>query len=53
MVTHDWNAAAHHASHVLVLDRRQVGFGPPAEALSEATLREAFGHVGHAHAMLG
>ena len=53
MVTHDWNAAAHHATAVLVLDRRQVAFGPPEEALSEETLRAAFGHVGHAHAMLG
>lgn len=52
MVTHDWNAAYHHASHVLVLDRRQVSFGPPDVALSEAHLRQAFGHVGHAHAML-
>lgn len=52
MVTHDWNAAYHHASHVLVLDRTQVSFGPPDNALSEAHLRQAFGHVGHAHAML-
>ncbi len=51
MVTHDWNAAYHHASHVLVLDRTQVSFGPPDVALSEAHLRQAFGHVGHAHAM--
>lgn len=52
MVTHDWNAAYHHASHVLVLDREQISFGPPDEALSEECLRKAFGHVGHAHAML-
>ncbi len=52
MVTHDWNAAYHHASEVLVLDREQVSYGPPAEALDERCLRRAFGHVGHAHAML-
>ncbi|NBB75044.1 MAG: ATP-binding cassette domain-containing protein [Bacteroidetes bacterium] len=52
MVTHDWNAAYHHASHVLVLDRTQISYGPPDAALSEANLRQAFGHVGHAHAML-
>jgi zinc transport system ATP-binding protein len=52
MVTHDWNAAYHHATHVLLVDRRQIGFGPPQEALSEDCLREAFGHIGHAHAML-
>lgn len=52
MVTHDWNAAYHHASHVLVLDRTQISYGPPEQALSEAHLRQAFGHVGHAHAML-
>ena len=49
MITHDWEAAYHHASHVIVLNRRLVGFGPPERALSERCLREAFGHVGHAH----
>jgi len=52
MVTHDWNVAYHHASDVLLLDRDQVSYGPPKEALSEDHLREAFGHVGHAHTML-
>jgi len=52
MVTHDWNAAYHHATHVLLVDGRQVGFGPPREVLTDACLREAFGHTGHAHAML-
>lgn len=52
MVTHDWNAAYHHASHVLLVDGRQVGFGAPNEVLTDACLREAFGHTGHAHAML-
>lgn len=52
MVTHDWNAAYHHATEVLVIDREQVSFGPPEEALDERCLRRAFGHVGHAHAML-
>ncbi|MGC8876107.1 ABC transporter ATP-binding protein [Thermus sp.] len=50
MITHDWEAA-HHASHVLVLNRRVVGFGPPERALSEECLRQAFGHVGHAHGL--
>jgi zinc transport system ATP-binding protein len=52
MVTHDWNAAYHHATHVLLVDGRQIGFGPPTEVLTDACLREAFGHTGHAHAML-
>jgi zinc transport system ATP-binding protein len=52
MVTHDWNAAYHHANRVLLIDGRQVGFGPPQEVLTDACLREAFGHTGHAHAML-
>ncbi len=52
MVTHDWNAAYHHASHVLLIDGTQVGYGPPSEALTEESLRQAFGHIGHAHAML-
>ncbi|GGN06841.1 ABC transporter ATP-binding protein [Thermus composti] len=50
MITHDWEAA-HHASHVLVLNRRVIGFGPPERALSEECLRRAFGHLGHAHGL--
>lgn len=49
MVTHDWHAATHHADLVLLLNRVQVSFGPPREALQEDNLRAAFGHVGHAH----
>jgi zinc transport system ATP-binding protein len=52
MVTHDWNAAYHHADYVLLIDGRQVGFGRPDEVLTDDCLREAFGHTGHAHAML-
>lgn len=52
MVTHDWNAAYHHATHVLLLDGRQVGYGAPEDVLTDEGLRKAFGHTGHAHAML-
>lgn len=52
MVTHDWNAALHHATRVLVMDKTLISYGPPREALNEEHLRRAFGHVGHAHAML-
>lgn len=51
MITHDWEAAFHHATHVLVLNRDVIGFGPPERALSEECLRRAFGHLGHAHAI--
>lgn len=51
MITHDWEAAYHHATHVLVLNRDVIGFGPPERALSEECLRRAFGHLGHAHAI--
>lgn len=49
VVTHDWQVAYHHSSHVLLLDRRQIGFGPPRECLTEECLRAAFGHLGHSH----
>lgn len=49
MVTHDWAAAYHHATHALLLKARQVAFGPPHEALTDDSMREAFGHVGHTH----
>lgn len=51
MVTHDWNAAVHHATHVLLLNRKQVSFGLSSEVLSEAHLRQTFGHIGHKHGM--
>jgi len=53
MVTHDWTAAYHHATHVLLMDGTQIGYGAPDEALNEKCLRRAFGHIGHAHEMLG
>jgi zinc transport system ATP-binding protein len=49
MVTHDWHAAIHHASHVLLLKTQQVAFGPPRAALADQHIRTAFGHVGHRH----
>jgi zinc transport system ATP-binding protein len=51
MVTHDWEAAYHHATHVLVLSGRQVAFGTPDTALTDTVLRRAFGHVDHDHSM--
>lgn len=51
MVTHDWHVAHHHATHVLLINRLQVGFGTPDHVLTEPNLRQAFGHVGHAHTM--
>lgn len=52
MVTHDWHVAFHHATHVLLLHRTQIGFGLPKDVLTETNLRQAFGHVGHAHTMV-
>ena len=47
MVTHDWEGARAHATQVLVINRRLVGFGPPEEWADEARLLEVFGHKGH------
>lgn len=49
MITHDWHVAHHHSDYVLLLNRKQVSFGNPKEALSENNLRIAFGHIGHEH----
>lgn len=49
MITHDWHVAHHHSDFVLLLNRKQVSFGHPEEALSERNLRTAFGHIGHEH----
>ena len=47
MVTHDWEGARAHATHVLVINRSLVGFGAPEEWADEARLLEVFGHKGH------
>lgn len=52
MVTHDWGAALHHASHLLVINRRAIYCGPARSSEAEASLARAFGHAGHAHPML-
>jgi len=49
MITHDWHAATHHADLVLLINRKQISFGPPSMALSEDNLRLAYGHIGHEH----
>jgi len=52
MITHDWEAAQHHASAVLVLNRQVIGYGPPEKVLCHECLSQAFGHVGHAHQVI-
>lgn len=47
IVTHDLNVAAHHATHILLVNQRQVAFGPPAAVLVDDLLSTAFGHVTH------
>lgn len=49
MITHDWHAATHHADYVLLLNKKQISFGPPSIAFKEENLRMAFGHMGHDH----
>jgi len=51
LVSHDWGAAWHHATQVLLLSRRLLASGPPREVLTDRALGEAFGHVGHGHGM--
>jgi zinc transport system ATP-binding protein len=51
MITHDWEVAQHHATAVLLLNRRQVAFGDSRQVLTGDNLRRAYGHMGHAHPM--
>lgn len=53
MITHDWHVAHHHSDLVLLMNRRQISFATPKEALSEENLRIAFGHIGHQHHLKG
>lgn len=50
MVTHDWEGARYHASHVLLLHRRLIAYGAPDEVLEEKKLGQAFGHALPGHA---
>jgi len=49
MITHDWDVAHHHATHVAVLNRRLFACDRPALALCEDCLSRAYGHGQHAH----
>lgn len=49
LVTHDWEAAMYHATHVLLLRNSMVSFGDATHAFTEEAVRSAFGHTGHAH----
>lgn len=52
MITHDLAAARHHASHVLLLNRKVHGFGSPDQVLTDDNLKETYGHAGHGHSVL-
>ncbi|NRA37848.1 MAG: ATP-binding cassette domain-containing protein, partial [Planctomycetes bacterium] len=51
MISHDWDTAQHHASHVLLLNRQVHWFGATEDGPSEEAMRNAFGHIGHSHPM--
>ncbi len=53
MITHDWEGARTHASHVLLMDRGLAAFGPPAEVAREERLLQVFGYAGHKAASHG
>lgn len=51
MVSHDLATVTHHATHVIMLNRRIVAEGPPREVLTPANLGAVFGmHMGLADA---
>ena len=49
--THDLNLAAERFDQILLLNRRLIAFGSPAQALNQASLLEAYG--GHLHVVEG
>ncbi len=51
MITHDWDVARYHADKALILKHGVIGFGPSETVVEEERLRQAFGHIGHAHAL--
>ena len=51
MVTHDWEAAYHHSSHALLLNKSIICLDKPDKAFEGENLRKTFGHIGHRHEM--
>jgi zinc transport system ATP-binding protein len=47
MITHDWEGARNHASHILLLNKEMVAFGPAREAATDERLLNMFGYAGH------
>ncbi|ROL59084.1 metal ABC transporter ATP-binding protein [Bacteroidetes/Chlorobi group bacterium ChocPot_Mid] len=52
MVTHDWEAAYHHADKVILINRNLICYESPDHAFSEKNLRMTFSHIGHKHEMI-
>jgi zinc transport system ATP-binding protein len=51
MVSHDLGTVTHHATHVILLNRRVVAEGPPRQVLTPENLSAVFGlHMGLANA---
>ena len=50
MITHDWEGARLHATHVLLMGLGEVAYGAPAEVATNERLLRVFGHIGHAGA---
>jgi len=53
MITHDWEGARVHATHVLLMHQGLAGFGPPEEVAREDRLLSVFGFTGHRAASRG
>jgi len=47
MITHDWEGARNHASHVLLLNKEVVAFGPARDVATNEQLLHMFGYSGH------
>lgn len=52
LVTHDWEAAYHHANKVVLINRNIICYESPERAFSEENLRKTFSHIGHKHKMI-
>lgn len=47
MITHDWEGARTHATHVLLMNDGRAAFGAPDEVATEKRLLDVFGYAGH------
>lgn len=49
MVTHDWTAAYHHSTHILLMNNHLIYYGSKETAFTDENIKHTFSHLAHKH----